>query len=166
MSYINILGSVWIQLKIEKHCSKIIFKCVNSIVGPIFNEKVDKKWYLWVHKQCTNALFTVEKVNLYGWKLKKKKKKKAEMCFAPRRGRKTHKPNIALEFILEKCYLNNIFTPTFRWQVVTGFKLGPPLSSLYIYIYIYILIEACYLWFVMKLIWKCCWLNITFYFDL
>ena len=33
------------------HCSKIIFKCVNSTVGPIFNEKVAKKWNLWVHEQ-------------------------------------------------------------------------------------------------------------------
>ena len=38
------LGCVWIELILlklktenEKHCSKIIFKCVNSIVGPIFN---------------------------------------------------------------------------------------------------------------------------------
>ena len=45
-----------------KHCSKIIFKCVNSIMGPIFNEKVVEKWNLWVHKQCTNALFTVDLV--------------------------------------------------------------------------------------------------------
>ena len=28
---------------------------------PIFNEKVDKKWNLWVHEQCTSTLFTVEK---------------------------------------------------------------------------------------------------------
>ena len=27
----------------KKYCSKIIFKCVNSIVRPIFNEKVDEK---------------------------------------------------------------------------------------------------------------------------
>ena len=60
------------------------------------------------------------------------------MCFALRHGRKTRKPNIALEFILEKCYLNNIFTPNFNWEVITGVKLGPPLLSLYIYIYIYI----------------------------
>ena len=60
--------SVWIELillklKTEnwKHCSKIIFKCVNSIVGPIFNEKVTEKWNLWVHEQYTDALFTVEK---------------------------------------------------------------------------------------------------------
>ena len=44
-----------------KHCSKIIFKCVNSAVGLIFNEKIAEKWNLWVREQCTNALFTVEK---------------------------------------------------------------------------------------------------------
>ena len=44
-----------------KHYSKIIFKCVNSTVGPIFNEKNVKKCYLWGRKQCTNALFMVEK---------------------------------------------------------------------------------------------------------
>ena len=31
-----------------KHCSKTNFKCVNSVVGPIFNEKVVEKWDLWV----------------------------------------------------------------------------------------------------------------------
>ena len=41
-----------------KHCSKIVFKCVNSAVGPIFNEKIDKKWNLWVSEQCTDTLFT------------------------------------------------------------------------------------------------------------
>ena len=30
-----------------KHCSKIIFKCVNSVVGLIFNKKVVEKWCLW-----------------------------------------------------------------------------------------------------------------------
>ena len=52
------IGSVWIGLILLKlkiycwnYCSKIIFKCVNSTVGPIFNEKVVKKWNLWVHKQ-------------------------------------------------------------------------------------------------------------------
>ena len=59
------LGSVWIGLILLKlkiycwnHCSKIIFKCVNSAVGPIFNEKIDKKWNLWVRKQYTDVLFT------------------------------------------------------------------------------------------------------------
>ena len=34
-----------------KHCSKIIFKCVNSAVRPIFNEKkVIEKCNLWVHE--------------------------------------------------------------------------------------------------------------------
>ena len=67
------LGCVWIELILlklktenEKHCSKIIFKCVNSIVGPIFSEKVDKKWSLWDRKQCINTLFTGEWVNHYG----------------------------------------------------------------------------------------------------
>ena len=51
------LRHVWIELILLKlktyywnYCSKIIFKCVNSIVGPIFNEKVIKKWNLWVYK--------------------------------------------------------------------------------------------------------------------
>ena len=59
------IGSVWIGLILLKlktyclnHCSKIIFKCVNSAVGPIFNEKIDKKWNLWVREQCTDVLFT------------------------------------------------------------------------------------------------------------
>ena len=50
-----IIGSVWIELillklKTEnwKHCSKIIFKYVNSNMGPNFNEKVTQKWDLWV----------------------------------------------------------------------------------------------------------------------
>ena len=34
---------VWIQLKTEKYCNKIIFKCVNSTVGLIFNENVAEK---------------------------------------------------------------------------------------------------------------------------
>ena len=46
--------SVWINLIFAetenwnwKHCSKIIFKCVNSTVRPIFNEKVSEKCNLW-----------------------------------------------------------------------------------------------------------------------
>ena len=50
---------IWIRLillKIKnwKHCNKIIFKCVNSNMVSIFNEKVIEKWSLWfsciVHK--------------------------------------------------------------------------------------------------------------------
>ena len=44
-------GYSWkLKTENEKHCSKIIFKCVNSIVGPIFNEKVVEKWNLWVRE--------------------------------------------------------------------------------------------------------------------
>ena len=46
-------GSIWIELillklktKNWKYCNKIIFKYVNSIVRPIFNKKVTKKWSL------------------------------------------------------------------------------------------------------------------------
>ena len=53
-----------------KYCSEIIFKCVNSIVGPIFNTKVVKKYNLWNREQYIYALFIIDKV-----KLKKKKKK-------------------------------------------------------------------------------------------
>ena len=52
------LGSVWIGLILLKlkiycwnHCSKIIFKCVNNTVRPIFNEKIAKKWNFWVYEQ-------------------------------------------------------------------------------------------------------------------
>ena len=65
------LGFVWIELillklKTEnwKHCNKIIFKCVNSAMGPIFNEKIDKKWNLWIREQCTDALFTKDRLKV------------------------------------------------------------------------------------------------------
>ena len=54
----SLLGFVWIglillRLKIYcwNHCSKIIFKCINSTVRPIFNEKIAKKWNLWIYEQ-------------------------------------------------------------------------------------------------------------------
>ena len=46
------------ETKNWKYYSIIIFKCVNSAVGPIFNKKIDKKWNLWVHEQYIDALFT------------------------------------------------------------------------------------------------------------
>ena len=64
-------GCVWIELIFVetenwKHCSKIIFKCVNSIVGPIFNEKVTEKWNLWVRKQYIMCCDWPKKI----WKVK------------------------------------------------------------------------------------------------
>ena len=66
-------------------------------------------------------------------------------------------------FILEKCYLYNIFTINFQWQIVIGFKLGPLLILLF-----YLSKIPCHLEFVVKLLWKYCELNIflIFYFDL
>ena len=59
-------------------------------MGPIFNEKFDKKLNLWVRKQCTDALFTEDRSKVAvtvhipymnstacrGKHVKKKKKKK------------------------------------------------------------------------------------------
>ena len=62
-------GSDWIDLIFVenencnwKYCNKIIFKYVNSIVELIFNKKVTEKLNLWVCKQYTNALFTIDLV--------------------------------------------------------------------------------------------------------
>ena len=58
-----------------KYCSKISFKCVNSIVGPIFNKKVTEKWNLW-------DPWTVHICTVYSWQSQllraEKKKKKRE----------------------------------------------------------------------------------------
>ena len=76
-------GYVWIELifaKTEnwnwKHYSEIIFKCINSVIGPIFNKKVAKKCNLWDCEQYIYALFTADKVNYYGLKKIKKKSRK------------------------------------------------------------------------------------------
>ena len=65
-----------LKLKIEnwKHCSKIIFKCVNSAMRPIFNEKIVEKWSLWVREQCTDALLMEDLVNNCGWGKKREEK--------------------------------------------------------------------------------------------
>ena len=44
-------GYRWkLKTETEKYCSKIIFKCVNNTVGPIFNKKVAEKWNLWIRE--------------------------------------------------------------------------------------------------------------------
>ena len=43
ISCIRLDKTYFAETKNKKHCSKIIFKCVNSVVGPIFNEKVAEK---------------------------------------------------------------------------------------------------------------------------
>ena len=56
-------GYSW-KLKTEKYCSKIIFKCVNNIMGPIFNEKIAEKWgscdWKVTEKVTVYALFTLQ----------------------------------------------------------------------------------------------------------
>ena len=71
----SLFGYSW-KLKTEKHCNKIIIKCVNSTVRPIFNEKVAEKWNLWVREQCTvhgkSQTFRLKKEN--------KQTAKTQMC--------------------------------------------------------------------------------------
>ena len=58
-------------------------------------------------------------------------------------------------FILEKCYLHNIFTTNFWWQIIIGFKSGSLLISNF-----YSSIIHFHLEFTIKLSWKCCELSI------
>ena len=94
-------GSIWIEfilLKLKnenwKHCSKIIFKCMNSIVRPIFNEKVVEKCNLWdpstVHGYTVHCWLS-QKVWLK-WGKKKKKTRENIKC---NRGRRS-KPHLHL----------------------------------------------------------------------
>ena len=64
-----------------KHCSEIIFKCVNSAVRPIFNEKSAEKcnlWDLWIVHGCTVHIWLINHCGLNKKKKKKKKEKNAE----------------------------------------------------------------------------------------
>ena len=45
---------------------------MNSIVGPIFNEKVAEKWNLWVHEQCTMCTDWLKKWEKSNFVVKKK----------------------------------------------------------------------------------------------
>ena len=82
------LNLLLLKLKTEnwKHCNKIIFKCVNSAVGPIFNIfnvwTVLLQWWT-MHKQWQNNAWIVKFVSwtvnfapLNAWKLKKRTKEK------------------------------------------------------------------------------------------
>ena len=40
---LNMVENWKLKLKTEKYCNKIIFKYINSIMKPIFNEKIAKK---------------------------------------------------------------------------------------------------------------------------
>ena len=42
-SRVRLDRTYFVETENWKHCSKIIFKCMNSTVGPIFNEKVTEK---------------------------------------------------------------------------------------------------------------------------
>ena len=57
------LNLLLLKLKTEnwKHCSKIIFKCVNNVVGSIFNIFLMYEQYCYSDKQYVNSDGTVRK---------------------------------------------------------------------------------------------------------
>ena len=64
-----------------KYCSKIIFKCVNNIVGPIFNEKVAKSEFCRSRKQCMDPLVcTVPCLFCWCEQCTDKQSKKKKIC--------------------------------------------------------------------------------------
>ena len=78
-----------------KHCSKIIFKCVNSAMRPIFNESFTEKRGLWVP-------WTVHRTHWKSMKHSSQKKKKKRMkC---RRWTQTLYPN---GYIVQKLFQNS-----------------------------------------------------------
>ena len=59
-----------------KHCSEIIFKCVNSTMRPIFNKNFVEKWCLWVSWTMHGGTHrNISKVLDHASKKKKKKVK-------------------------------------------------------------------------------------------
>ena len=60
-----------------KYCSEINFKCVNSAVGPIFNEKIAEKcnlWDSWTVHRCTIHNWPVNSCGLNNNNKKKEEK--------------------------------------------------------------------------------------------
>ena len=80
--YICLFGLYLLLLKLKtknwKYCNKIIFKCVNSIVEPIFNIFKCVK-----HTQYMNSAYTVHKQWILSHSLKKKEKERERerTCF-------------------------------------------------------------------------------------
>ena len=115
-----------LKLKTEKHCSKIIFKCVNSTVGLIFNEKVAEKYSLW-------DPWTVHESIVYRRKVKKlwlgKKKKNLKHKHASGK-RKTHFRNALLMW-------SSIDSLTVAWSIenydfrISRFEIRP--SHVYLF---------------------------------
>ena len=120
--YLGSFGYNWkLKTETEKHCSKIIFKCVNNIVGPIFNEKVTEKWCLWV--LWTEYRYTVHERKVKSSDFEKKKKvTKTQTCIWKAQN------------VLPKCTL--IASPESSWLILevldeeTMSRAREPLSAL------------------------------------
>ena len=103
MSYRVCLDKIYFaETENWKHCSKIIFKCVNSTVGPIFNEKINKNEICGsvnsarMHSsrktgQKLRLLFMYRQLGEKAWKKEKKKKgKRRNLKRSKRRSKLCH----------------------------------------------------------------------------
>ena len=93
-----------------KTLSKIIFKCVNSIVRPIFSEKVTKKWSLWDPWTVHGCIVHGRIIKSYGLKKKNaqigKRRRVTWIQTPPKCARYSH------HLILKYSDQNSIFTCT------------------------------------------------------
>ena len=93
----GVFGLNLLLLKTEnwKHCSKIIFKCVNSIVGPIFN-------IFLIREQCMHSVWTVYTlfitVKIVSQSQQMREKKKEQKTWTYKRGRGAQTPPISKNF--------------------------------------------------------------------
>ena len=97
--YICPFGLYLLLLKLKtknwKYCNKIIFKCVDSIVEPIFNIFKYVK-----HTQYMNSAYTVHKQWILSHGLKKKRKRERER--ERERALKMQTPNPNRHMIIQK----------------------------------------------------------------
>ena len=111
------------KLKTEKYCSIIIFKCVNSTVRPIFNEKVAEKCSLWdpwiVHENTVHGR-KVKKLRIG----KKKNNSETRTCIweaqntLPKRTHSLRLKTIILTFKWGLLYLNINYINLFNINLI------------------------------------------------
>ena len=109
-----------------KYCSKIIFKCVNNIVGPIFNEKVAKSEFCRSRKQCMDPLVCTVPC-LFCWceqcTDKQSKKKKMQSLKKEKKTKKRRKTQTPTFSSVSKRYLS---MPLFK---ITRGSFGSPFQA-------------------------------------
>ena len=132
------LGSIWIQfifVEIEnwnwKYYNEIIFKRVNSVVTPIFNEKITEKCNLWDSWTVHGCIVHREKVKCCDWKKKKKRniKEQTQTQLSAQ-----FKRALDVHWDLRVTWLISIIDHKFSKEIFT--KYNYPLIYIYIFIYI------------------------------